>query len=78
MMPDTIKKHWIIVREPGKVPSKKMPEQSHDGVIKMLRELFECRQAGTDLTVCELTWNDDLWVSDGREALTIHDAMTSP
>lgn len=74
-MTEQIKKRWIVVREPNRVPQKKMPlPQTHEGVIAMLRELFDCRPAGTHLTVCELTWDDDLWVNDGRETLNIYDA----
>ncbi|MFC5356415.1 Lar family restriction alleviation protein [Azospirillum himalayense] len=71
---DTIKKRWIIIREPGSVPVTKIPKQSHDGALEFLRECTAIYPAA-ELTLAELTWNNDLWVSDGREALTIDDAM---
>ncbi|MFC5353490.1 hypothetical protein [Azospirillum himalayense] len=71
---DTIKRRWIIIREPGNVPVTKIPKQSHDGAREFLRECAAIYPAA-DITLAELTWNNDLWVSDGREALTIDDAM---
>ncbi len=71
---DTIKRRWIIIREPGKVPVTKIPKQSHDGAREFLRECAAIYPTA-DITLAELAWNNDLWVSDGREALTIDDAM---
>lgn len=71
---DTIKRRWIIIREPGQVPVTKIPPQSHDGAREFLRECAAIYPTA-ELTLAELTWNNDLWVSDGREALTIDDAM---
>lgn len=59
------RRHWIIVTEPGCVPEKK-GGFTHDQVSSFLRELVECRPAGTDLTVVSLTWDFDLWVESGR------------
>lgn len=71
---ETVIKRWIIIREPGKVPVTKIPKQSHDGALEFLRECADI-YPDADLTLAELTWNHDLWVSDGREELTIEDAM---
>lgn len=73
---DSVIKRWIIVREPGCVPEKKCPpHQSNLGAIAMIADLLDCRPPGTHLTLCELTWDHDLWASDGREELTIFNAI---
>jgi len=60
---------------PGKIPDLKKPlENSHDGAIRLLREAREY-YPDARFTLVELTWNDEFWVSDGHEALTIHDAL---
>jgi hypothetical protein len=70
-----ITKRWIIVRKPGCVPEVKSPiTQTHEGAVEMLRELTRCRPEGTTLTLCALTWNNELWATDGREELAIVDA----
>jgi hypothetical protein len=71
----TVIKTWIVISVPGLVPEKKMPPQSHDGVLGFLRELIACRPAEADLIVCELTWDHDLWVSCGREMVHIADTL---
>ena len=69
-------KRWIIVHEPGLVPEKKRPDaQTPEGVLAFLRELIACRPEGTRYTVAELTWDHDMWVSDGHELLDIEAAM---
>jgi hypothetical protein len=65
-------KRWIIVHEPGKVPEMKSPlMQTHDSALDFLIQLALCRPEGTRYTLAELTWNQDLWVSEGGEALDI-------
>lgn len=68
----TVVKRWIIVHEPGKVPEKKTPHpQTDDGAMDCLISLALCRPPGTDYTLAELTWDNDLWVSSGHEELSI-------
>ena len=63
-------KRWIIVHEPGRIPEKKNPcPQTDDGVTDFLIALALCRPPGTCYTVAELTWDHDLLVQSGREAL---------
>ena len=69
---DTVLKRWIIVHEPGKVPEKKIPHpQTCDGAADFLIALALCRPEGTRYTVARLTWDHDLWVSEGGEDLAI-------
>jgi hypothetical protein len=68
----SVLKTWIIVNEPGRVPEKKIPHpQTYDGVDSFLWELIGCRPKGTEYVVAQLTWDNDLWVEDGHERLTI-------
>ena len=65
-----VKGHFIIVHEPERIPEKKRPpSQTWSGAARFACELLNCRKPGTRLTVLELTWNDDIWVSDGHELL---------
>lgn len=67
-----ILKRWIIVHEPGKVPEKKIPHpQTSEGALDFLISLALCRPNGTRYTLAALTWNHDLWVSEGGEELDI-------
>lgn len=67
----TVIKRWIIVHEPGKVPEKKIPHpQTSGGATDFLISLALCRPAGTRYTIAELTWDHDLWLQEGAEALT--------
>lgn len=66
-----IVKRWIIVHEPGRVPEKKVPPQTCEGTMDFLISLALCRPEGTRYTVAALTWNHDLWVSEGGEDLDI-------
>lgn len=69
---DAVTKRWIIVHEPGLVPEKKVPHpQSAAGEEDFLIQLALCRPEGTSYTVARLTWDHDLWVSDGGEELSI-------
>lgn len=71
MADSQIKKIWIIVHEPGHVPEKKGSFSNDDKAEAFLRELIACRPIGTRYTVARLTWDDDLWVDDGGETLSI-------
>lgn len=69
---DCILQRWIIVHEPGKVPEKKHPHpQTCEGAIDFLITLALCRSKGTRYTLVQLTWDQDLWVSEGAEELAI-------
>lgn len=71
-MDEAVVKRWIIVHEPGKVPEKKRPlSQTHEGAIDFLIQLALCRPEGTEYTLAELTWDHDLWVQSGGEALAM-------
>jgi hypothetical protein len=70
---------WIIVRQPGCAPQKKRPGAEGDGSAEaMLRALFECCPAETQLTLVRLTWSHDLWVDDGRAYLNELEAWAPP
>lgn len=74
---ETVKKGWIIIHEPGKIPDLKCPpDQSDDGLDAFLVELTKHYPTST-FTVCRLTWNDDLWVESGRCRLEEKAAMDS-
>ncbi len=71
-----VRRTWIIVREPNRVPQKKSPpDQSPSGVETFLRELIACRPEGTKFTLARLTHDFDLWVDDGPCELEIGDAL---
>lgn len=74
--PLSTRRHWVIVHEPGRIPDKKGPFPN-DMVNAFVRELLDCRPAGTRAIVCSLTWDFDLWVEDGRARLSIEDALAA-
>ena len=67
----TVKRVYIIVHEPNKIPKKKIPVQTYDGVTEFLFALRLCRPKGTEYTVVELIWDGDIWVQSGSEWLAI-------
>ena len=71
-MSPIIKKRWLLVTPVGSAPFTKTPAQSHAGVIAMLEEI-EASQLylGAEITLIELTHDDELWASSGREVLAI-------
>lgn len=71
MASGAVVKQWIIVQEPGRVPEKKAPPRTDDGAVDFLIQLALCRPAGTHYTLAELTWDHDLWVQSGSEALAM-------
>ena len=74
---ETVKKGWIIIHEPGKIPDlKRPPDQSDDGLDAFLVEAIKHYPTST-FTVCRLTWNDDLWIEDGAGRLAENAAMDS-
>lgn len=72
-----VKKRFVILRDIGRVPEKKGPWLTPELAETFLREVIACRPATTEITYVQLTWNDDLWVEDGREYIKIADAMAS-
>jgi hypothetical protein len=72
----TIKKRFVICVKEGHIPQLFKPMQETD--MGLIRCLEECEQHQSDkiAIVAELTWNDELWVESGKEALAIHRATT--
>jgi len=68
-----VKRAFILVHEPGRVPEKKGAFFDYDRVRIFLRELIACRPVGTKYTVIELTWDDDIWVNDGGEWISMEE-----
>lgn len=69
-----IKKRFVIVREPGKIPEKKVAIGTEAHVYNFVSELYKHRAPGTTLTVAELTTYDDLWLTDGRELMRLFES----
>jgi len=67
-------KRWIMVQAPGQTPTKKSPV-THTHALEMLRELSGLYPQNI-LTLIELAYNGDLWLTDGHEALSIDDEMS--
>ncbi len=66
-----VKDYFIVIHEPGRIPDlKKPPHPSREGAERMLAELLHYRPTAR-LTLARLTWNDDLWIDDGHETLSI-------
>lgn len=71
-MSEHVTRQWVIVREPGCVPETKRPIGTlHSDALTLLRELVACRPENATLTLARLTSDGELWVSCGREELTI-------
>ena len=68
-------KHWIIIKEPRKIPVVKTPPvKTEEGLIAMLREVLDIHR-GTPVLVARLSPDDyQLWCDDGREYLALHEA----
>lgn len=71
----SVKRAFVILKEPGRVPEKKGAFVTDDHLYKFVREVIACRHPDTQITVCRLTWNDDLWVDCGREMIAIDDSI---
>jgi hypothetical protein len=63
---------WVIVRDPGCVPERKLPMLGEHGLRDFLRELVECRPAETDITIIRVD-ADGVDADCGREWLSIFD-----
>lgn len=65
----SVKDYFILVKEPGRALDKKRPIMpTSDGAQRMMMELLHHRPNAA-LTLVQLTWDDDLWVEDGRDDL---------
>jgi hypothetical protein len=64
-------RQWVIVQDPGMAPEKKAPPRTDEGAVDFLIQLALCRPEGTSYTLAELTWDNDLWVQSGSEALAM-------
>ena len=69
-----IKKAFVVLKRPGKVPEKKGAFVTEQQLNEFVRECIRCRELD-DIIVCRLTWDDDLWVDDGREMIEIDDSF---
>lgn len=58
---------FIIVRKPGCCPEVKRPGRTTKDAMEFIGALIACRPPGTELLLCRLTWNSELWVEDGYE-----------
>lgn len=75
---NTVRKSWVIVQEPGRIPETQKPMQpSWEGLENLIRELIKCRPEGTQLTLASLSYGYDLWVEDAREWLREGEIMAS-
>lgn len=64
-------KFFILIHEPGCVPSKKVPHpQTTDGVLDFVAECLDARSPWTRVTVVEVL-DSDIQASDGGEMLEI-------
>ena len=70
-MSDQVEKRWIIVRKPNQIPIVKTPVNSYEGVLEMTEELYKL-YPNAELTVVELAYGQQLWVTDGKEVLERH------
>jgi hypothetical protein len=73
---EQVKRGFVILHRPGQIPEKKGPFTSEPLLGRFTREVIACRPADTRIIVARLTWDDDLWLDDGREMIRIDDAMS--
>jgi hypothetical protein len=72
-----VKKYFVILRDVGCVPEKKGSWPTSKMATDFIREVTSCRPATTEIALVQLTWDDDIWVSDGREYIAMDDAVAS-
>ena len=65
-MSDQVIKRWIIVRHPGKIPIIKIPTNTCDGMVEMLKEIYDLYPEA-QLTAVQLAYGNQLWVDDGKD-----------
>ena len=75
-----VTKRFVIFTRPGRVPEKKGGWFQDEHLIEFLREviLHDGWEIGFRAAVLELTWDNDLWVSEAVEYLNIHDDALGP
>jgi hypothetical protein len=74
---DQVLKRWLIVRKPREIPCTTLPLQNtHEGMIDLLREVIAL-YPDAQLTVAELAYGNNLWVSDGQEVMQTWEIMMS-
>jgi len=73
-MRDQVLKRWIIVKEPHRIPLKKVPKNSDEGAIEMLKELRSFYPEAV-LILAELAYGNDLWLTDGDEAIRLDEVV---
>lgn len=72
-----VRRSFVILKEAGNAPEKKGPFVTSEHLEQFVREVIACRHPSTTITVCCLTWNDDLWVDDGRGMIKMFDSWKS-
>lgn len=63
----SIRRRWLTVQVPGRIAEKKGPFKSYDSTVDFALRLYDSHPAGTLVTMLELTWDFDLWVSPGND-----------
>jgi hypothetical protein len=70
----TVRDTYIILREPGCTPERKLPPKDRDGFRDFLRELVDYRPAGTSITIVRVgEQHGGMDCECGREWLSIFD-----
>lgn len=72
---EQVKRYFVIRRDVKCVPEKKGPFTSVELMTRFLREAIDVWPKDSKITLCTLTWDDDLWVDCGREYLHIMDSV---
>ena len=72
-----VKKYFVILRDAGCTPEKKGGWCDSKAATDFIREAIAGRPATTEIALVQLTWNDDIWVSDGREYIAMDDAVAA-
>lgn len=75
-MPDEIiVRRWAIVRSPRHIPEVKTPlRQTTEALVVLLRELLKLYPDAV-IVAAELTWDQQLWVTDAREMVMVYDSL---
>jgi len=63
-----VRRAFVILHEPGMCPEKKGAFLTRTHLDEFVEEVIACRSQDTQITIAELTWNDDLWLVCGRES----------
>ena len=73
-MMSQVEKTWIIKQSPNCCPVTKIPEQSWDGIYKMLKEL-KSLYPDANLIVCQLAYGNQLWVESADAAICEYEIL---